>query len=236
MSATVKRLYLHPPLERFWHAIHTLCILLLILTGINLRFPQVHIFGLRIAVNLHNVLGQILTVDFIFWVPYLVITGRYKYYVPRRSRDLVGGLIRQARFYGLDVFRGGSHPFEVTEEHKFNPLQKWAYVGVMFGMVPLLVITGIGLMMPERLDGMTGGYAHLVALVHRLMAYFSAAFVASHIYMATMGYTPFDAFKSMVTGWALEASHEGHGEEPGKAKAEQEADVSSAGAGDRERV
>ncbi len=212
---TVRRLYLHPPFERLWHAVHTLGILLLCFTGAHIHWPESFpLFGsLKTAITVHNVTGAVVAVDFALWIPYILIFKRFKHYLPR-SRDFVGGLIKQAKFYGLDVFRGGEHPFEVTEEQKFNPLQKWAYIGVMFGLVPLLILSGLLLLFPLPLQDVLAavGGMKIVALVHTALAFAAAAFVASHIYMASMGYTVLDAFKSMVTGWALEASHEDHGE------------------------
>lgn len=209
----VKRLYLHPPLERIWHGVHTLGILVLCLTGAHIHWPGAFpLFGrLETAMVIHNVFGILVTVDFALWFPYVLLAGRIKHYIPRR-RDLIAGTLKQAKFYGFDIFRGGGHPFEVTEDQKFNPMQKWAYIGVMFGLVPSLIATGIGLLLPSVSAEMLAplGGIRVLAIAHTLLAFSAAAFVASHLYMATMGYTPLDAFKSMVTGWALEADH-GHG-------------------------
>jgi cytochrome b subunit of formate dehydrogenase len=51
-----------------------------------------------------------------------------------------------------------------------------------------------------------------VAIAHTILAFCAVAFLVAHVYMASMGYTPLDAYKSMVTGWAQEASHEEHAE------------------------
>ena len=47
------------------------------------------------------------------------------------------------------MFKGEKHPFPVTEERKFNPLQKLTYVLAMYVAFPLLIISGIGLLLPE---------------------------------------------------------------------------------------
>jgi thiosulfate reductase cytochrome b subunit len=218
----VKRLYLHPPLERIWHAVHTLGIVMLCLTGAHIHWPEAFpLFGtLATAMTLHNVIGVIVAVDFALWVPYILISRRVRYYLPLK-RDFVGGIIKQAMFYGFNIFRGGHHPFDVTEEQKFNPLQKWAYVGVMFGMVPLLIVTGALLLKPMAFAGAIEavGGMRVVAIAHTVLAFAAAAFVISHLYMASMGYTVLDAYKSMVTGWALEADHSAHAEEEKKGDA-----------------
>ena len=217
----VKRLYLHPPIERVWHAVHTLGILMLCVTGAHIHWPEgFPLFGsLETAMTVHNVFGVAVVVDFALWIPYILVTRLFKHYLPLK-RDFVGGIIKQATYYGLDIFRNGHHPFDVTEEQKFNPLQKWAYIGVMFGMVPLLIVTGVLLLVPMTFAGLIEGIGgmRIVAVAHTALAFAAAAFVASHLYMATMGYTVFDAYKSMVTGWALEADHGTSSDEEAKGK------------------
>jgi thiosulfate reductase cytochrome b subunit len=220
---SVKRLYLHPVLERVWHGVHTLAILTLCLSGAHIHWPEAFpVFGSFLAaVVVHNICGLLVTIDFALWIPYILLTGRFRHYVPLK-RDFVGGLIRQARFYAFEVFRGAPHPFETTVDQKFNPLQKWSYVGVMFGMMPPLILTGIVMMFPGPFASLiaAAGGMQVVAIVHTILAFCAAAFLVAHVYMASMGYTPLDAYKSMITGWAQEESHGEHaeGETGGKAK------------------
>ena len=45
----------------------------------------------------------------------------------------------------------------LTENRKFNPLQKVTYVLAMYVAVPLLIISGIGLLFPEiTINGVLG--------------------------------------------------------------------------------
>jgi thiosulfate reductase cytochrome b subunit len=207
-----RRLYLHPPLERIWHAVHTICILALIVSGVFLRWPELGGQNYRIPVLIHNHFGALLIVDYVLWVFYLFASGRLTHYLPR-GRDLLGGLVAQGLFYGLEVFRGGSHPYEVTEKEKFNPLQKWAYIAVMFGLVPLLCLSGLVLLLPGSFPGLIARVGlGVISTFHAALAFLATAFLINHVYMATMGSSPLEAFRSMVTGWSNEEVH-GEGEE-----------------------
>ena len=69
---------------------------------------------------------------------------------------------KQARFYLYGIMKGEPHPFAATTTDKFNPLQQLAsYLGVMFGLVPLLLITGVLCLYPEVL-----GYGYWMLKVH----------------------------------------------------------------------
>jgi len=64
----MKRIYLHPIPVRIWHWAHAACIVLLILTGIQIRFADsVSVLTLKGAVKAHNVIGWIVAIDFLLW-------------------------------------------------------------------------------------------------------------------------------------------------------------------------
>lgn len=46
-------------------------------------------------------------------------------------------------------YTGEEHPFPATTQSKFNPLQQVAYVGVMYGLLPLLLLTGLLCLYPQ---------------------------------------------------------------------------------------
>lgn len=46
-------------------------------------------------------------------------------------------------------YAGEEHPFPATTQSKFNPLQQVAYVGVMYGLLPLLLLTGLLCLYPQ---------------------------------------------------------------------------------------
>ena len=81
-----KMIYLHPLPVRIWHWINALGIILLCLTGIQIRFPEyANIFGsYRAAIMLHNTAGIIVALSFSTWFFYYSMSARNlgKIYVP----------------------------------------------------------------------------------------------------------------------------------------------------------
>jgi thiosulfate reductase cytochrome b subunit len=211
------RIYLQPTAVRIWHWLNAIGIITLTITGIQIRFPEyVQPLAFQTAVSLHNTAGILVAVSFSFWFFYYAVIARSmaRLYVPTRT-DLQHGLLRQAFYYFFDYFRGGPSPHHPTPENKFNPMQKSAYLAIMFVLVPLVSLTGILLMNVSPLREiilMLGGLKILVA-IHFLLACCLFAFLFTHVYLATLGRTPMAYITPMWTGW--EEVHESdHGSEP----------------------
>lgn len=206
-----KRLYLHPVTERIWHMLHAIIIIGLIVSGAAIHWPEKagNLLGnMRNAVYAHEGLGWFLVFDYLLWFFYNIFSGRVKHYIPQKG-EIPGGAILQIKYYAYGIFVGAPHPISATENNKFNPLQKIAYFKTMFFMMPLLIATGIVFMYHKDLSsfiGMIGGIKW-VAIVHTLVAYYFAAFLLAHLYLATTGSTPLDNYKSIITGWAEEEDH-----------------------------
>ena len=123
-----------------------------------------------------------------------------KYY-PIRSRDLKG-LFLQARYYAYGVFTGGTNPFPATAKEKFNPLQKIAYLSTMLVFTPVIVISGIlysNIMLFRDAILLMGGVRVLDA-IHLVTAYIFFNYLIVHVYMSTMGRTPWSHVLEMFTG------------------------------------
>jgi Ni/Fe-hydrogenase b-type cytochrome subunit len=204
------KIYLQPTPVRIWHWLNAFGIITLIVTGAQIRFPEyVQLFAsYKSAILLHNTAGLVVAASFSLWFFYygLVARNMRKIYVPTRD-DLQHGLLRQAKFYLLTYFLGRPNPHHATPEDKFNPMQKSAYMAIMFVLVPIVALTGILLtnVSPLReLVILIGGLKLLVA-VHFLMACSLIAFLFTHVYLATLGKTPMAYIKPMWTGWEEEA-------------------------------
>lgn len=200
------RIYLTPMPVRIWHWINALGIVTLCITGAQIRFPEYfNLFGsYKATIWLHNAAGIVVSVFYIVWFLYYALIARklLRLYVPSLS-DLKVGLFKQAHYYFFNFFMGGPNPHQVTPDNKFNPLQKTAYMAIMLGLVPLIIITGLLLLNITPLRDwiiMIGGIKIIIAL-HFLIGCSFAAFVISHIYLATLGPTPIEHFKPMWTGW-----------------------------------
>jgi len=210
-------IYLHPTPVRLWHWLNALGIVTLCATGIQIRFPDVlNIFGsYRAAIVLHNTAGLVVAISFSLWFFYYTLGARTisKIYIPVSS-DLKRGLLRQAFFYFFLYFFGCDNPHHPTPDSKFNPLQKSAYLAIMFVLMPLISLTGILLMNVSPLRElvlMAGGLKILVGL-HFLLACSLGAFLFTHVYLTTLGHTPLAHTKSMWTGWEEAEDHGGEAE------------------------
>ncbi len=205
-----QKLYLHPVTERIWHWIHAVLILLLILSGIQIHWPDSFgIFGsFANAISLHNWFGLLLVADFVLWLLYNLISKRISHYILRKE-DLYPGMIVQAKFYAYDIFKNRPHPYAPSENNKFNPLQKMAYFQFMIFMMPLLLISGILYLYPSCFSSFVSfvGGLKVVAIFHYIMAVLFTAFFVAHIYLATTGHTIFADFISMITGYAEKEEH-----------------------------
>jgi thiosulfate reductase cytochrome b subunit len=76
-------LYVHPAPVRVWHWINAVGIVLLVLTGIQIRYVEmVRLFSLEEAVNVHNYIGFVVIANYGLWVAYYFGTGKIKIYFP----------------------------------------------------------------------------------------------------------------------------------------------------------
>jgi len=200
------KVYLQPVPVRIWHWLNALGIVTLCISGAQIRFPEyVEIFGsYRSAILLHNTAGIVVALSFSIWFFYYkIVAGNLgDIYIPKKS-DLTTGLFRQVVFYFFAYFFGAPNPHHATPENKFNPLQKSAYLGIMFVLMPIVSLSGILLMNvgPMReIVLLIGGLKILVA-IHFLSCCSLSAFIFTHVYLATLGSTPMAYLKPMWTGW-----------------------------------
>ncbi len=202
-------IYLHPLPVRIWHWLNALGIVTLCLTGVQIRFPEhANIFGsYRSAILLHNTAGIIVALSFSIWFFYYSMSSRNlaKIYVPD-AQDMKRGLLRQVGFYFFLYFFGRPNPHHATPDNKFNPMQKSAYLAIMFVLMPIVSLTGIFLMnvSPLRELILAAGGLKTLDMLHYLAACSLGAFLFTHVYLTTLGHTPLAHTKSMWTGWEEE--------------------------------
>ena len=210
------RIYLtHMPI-RIWHWINAFSIVILCLTGIQIRFPeQVKIFGtFKATIWLHNTAGITLGVIYLLWAIYYGLWTRtlFRLYFPTVS-DLTDGLKKQSVYYFYTYFKGDPNPHVETPENKFNPVTKLFYVIAMFVMSPLIIVTGILLLNAGPLRDWiiaVGGIKILIG-IHYLVGSALIAFMLLHIYLTTLGTTFFEHYYPMWHGWEKGHTGEQHG-------------------------
>ena len=202
-----ERLYLYPLWIRIWHLTNAILCLLLIVTGLSIQFsnPSV-VVQFKIAVAIHNIAGVLLTLSYLVFFLGNLFTVNGKYYI-FEVKGFITRLMKQFRYYTIGIFRKERPPFPVTMEQKFNPLQQFSYVILMYVLVPLAILSGIGLLYPQiTVNSLLGASGlNLTDLLHITAGFLITVFLCIHIYFCTIGKTPVSNFKSMIDGY-----HESH--------------------------
>ena len=217
-----KLVYLQPTPARIWHWLNALGIVTLCISGAQIRFPEfITICGsYRSAILLHNTAGIVVALSFSIWFFYYkwVSGALTSLYVPKMD-ELSYPLLRQLLFYCYGYFKGASSPFHATPDSKFNPMQKSAYLAIMFVIVPFVSLSGIALLNigPIRQILLMVGGLQILVIVHFLLACILGAFLMTHVYLATLGSTPLAYLKPMWTGWEKVEHHDNIEEQPGLA-------------------
>jgi thiosulfate reductase cytochrome b subunit len=129
--------------------------------------------------------------------------------------SLVNGHIRRDLHIRASEWRP-SHIWHDAKEHarlrfptgaaalRYNVLQKLAYAGVLFVLLPLIILTGLA-MSPGTdaawpwLSAVWGG-RQSARSVHFLVAFGLLGFVAVHVAMVALA-GPFNQVRAMLTGW-----------------------------------
>ena len=201
-----KMIYLNPLTVRIWHWIHAIGITTLCITGAQIRFPEyISLFSYRTAVLIHDFTGIFVCLDWLLWFFYYVFIDKslIKLYVPNMY-DLKTGIIKQMLFYGFNYFKGGPNPHHCTPENKFNPMQKGAYLMIMLTLVPIILLSGLLLLLITPKWMVFLGGVKIVIGLHFLVACCFAAFLFVHMYLATLGHTFWAHIITMITGWEEE--------------------------------
>lgn len=201
---TGEKLYLYPLWLRVWHGINALCIIALIYSGLSLHYSARSLFLMNFesAVNLHNLSGVIVSLNYFVFVLGNLFTKNGKYYRVK-TRGLVKRVKKQAMYYLQGMFNGEEPPFPVSEKRKFNPLQKYSYIIVMYLFVPGVIISGFALLYPETIIDQVFQVSGvmLTAVLHSIIGFFIFIFLLVHLYVASLGKSPLNSYKSIITGW-----------------------------------
>ena len=201
----MQKLYIHPLPVRIWHWINAIGIVLMILTGMQIRYVGlINVVSFRTAVHTHNTIGFILIANFFVWLAYYLTSDRIKAYHPELSpRKHFLGSWRQAYYYGYGIFKGDPNPFHVGIYRKFNPLQSMLYQIIMMLLLPIQFYTGILLWDVKRFSAQVDffGGVRVIDTVHVLIFIFLIFYVLVHIYLGSLGHTRTAHYKAMLTGY-----------------------------------
>ena len=201
-----KSLYLYPVWIRVWHTTNAILFLILIITGISLQFSgtegQKVLISFKPAVSWHNTAAFLLVLNYVVYFIGNLATGNIRHY-RNRSDTLFQDLVKQFNYYRKGMFHDESHPFPVTAESKYNPLQRFTYLLAMYAGMPILIISGSLLFFPELLPKQVFGVSGLLIndLLHIITGFLLTIFMIVHIYTCTLGSKPTSLFKSMINGY-----------------------------------
>lgn len=178
--------------------------IVLILTGLSMQYsnPEYPLIRFDLAVGYHNIAGIAVLAAFLFFVISNLLTTNGRYYMIKRQ-GWIGRIKRQLKYYTFGIFRKDHPPYPVSEAQKFNPLQKFSYVVVMYVLLPIVILTGLALLYPEMIIPTFWGLSgiHITVMLHIISGFSLSVFMVIHIYFCTIGATPWSNFRSMFNGW-----------------------------------
>jgi thiosulfate reductase cytochrome b subunit len=198
------KIYLYPVWVRVWHGVNALSIIVLIATGISMQYsnPDYPIIRFDLAVLFHNIFGVLTAFSYLFFFAANLLTGNAKSYI-LNINGLIDRLIIQSKYYLFGYFKGEPKPFPISRDDKFNPLQKVAYIGTMYMLVPLVIITGIALLFPEMIieNVFEASGIKITAIFHAALGFLISLFLVIHLYVASVGKHPMKNYRSIITGY-----------------------------------
>ena len=196
--------YFYPKWLRLWHALNALLCLTLIITGVSMQYTSRmnEIFRFDVAVTIHNYSGISLTASYFLFLTGNLITRNGRHYKLNR-KGLYRDIKRQFYYYSIGIFKKQQPPFPLNEDHKFNPLQQFSYVVIMYICLPLIFLTGWALLFPEivleKFLGIDG--LQLTDFFHIVLGFLLTLFLIIHVYFITIGIKTSNHFMSIITGW-----------------------------------
>lgn len=184
--------------ERFWHWLQALLIIVLLITGFEIRGTY-SLQGFAFAVELHRVAAWALVILWIFAIFWHFTSGEWRQYIPTLKN--VDAMIR---YYLLGIFTNAPHPFRPSVTRKHNPLQRLAYLFLWVVVSPMIWLSGWLYMYYHSWSGTEiGAWLTLdtVVFVHVLGAFMMLVFLIVHLYLITTGATVLSHLKAMITGF-----------------------------------
>jgi Ni/Fe-hydrogenase b-type cytochrome subunit len=210
------RIYVHPAPVRLWHWLNALGFVLLIITGLQIRYGVLLTLSFKTVVDAHNAIGFVLCANYFVWLLFYLFSDKITVYHPELSPTRhYRNMIRQIVYYGYGIFKGHPNPHHVSAYRKFNALQSMSYQIVMLVLVPVQFYSGLVLWDLQRFAGtveMLGG-ARVVDTIHVVLCIVFMVFILVHVYLTTLGRTASQHIRAMLTGY--EEVDEHHETAPG---------------------
>ncbi len=183
--------------ERFWHWTQMALIFILLFSGAGIHGFH-HWVSFENLVYTHVLAAIGLMVLWVFAIFWHLTTGSWRHYLPTTN-----GLLRVARYYAWDIFKGEDHPYRKHFWRKHNPLQALSYLGLKLFVFPLLWLSGLAYLLYGLWSNgpFTNSALEWVAWTHTAGAFVMAAFIIIHVYLLTTGHSFVEHVRPMITGY-----------------------------------
>lgn len=175
---------------RAWHWVHGLCMVLLVLTGLQLRLPDLApIFANFLnAVNLHNLSGTVLILDYVFWITYHLWKRQFTMRFLIWPRGFFKDTSDMLHYYGYLIFTGGGIPESFRRYAPYDPIERGFFLTLMLVIVPVQIVSGVLLLYMTSLMPVIRllGGLRMVDAVHLLAGYLFISSMIAHMYFHTL--------------------------------------------------
>lgn len=197
-QGALHREMVYPAFIRTTHWTNALLFVVLIITGLSIRYQGLlGTMDMKTAVWLHDAAGCLLVLNFAVFLIQELRSGDIRQYLPR-ANGLGSRLLLQARYYLFGIFTGADKPFAITPQARFNPLQQVAYLAMFILGMPVLIASGLLLLLPGEYTWLS---RQCLATLHAALAFIYMLFMIVHLYLASTGASPGLLIKGMITGY-----------------------------------
>jgi thiosulfate reductase cytochrome b subunit len=154
--------------------------------------------SLATARNWHLFFAWVFVLNGVAYVAYTVFSGHLRRDLMPRKDELrgIGGSLKDHLLL--------RHPAGAAAARRYNVLQNLAYLSVVFVVLPLLVLAGLG--MSPRLNALFGGWVDILGgrqsarTLHFAAAFLLVAFVVVHVFEVIVTGL-WNNLRSMITGY-----------------------------------
>jgi Ni/Fe-hydrogenase b-type cytochrome subunit len=228
-----KLVFRHRLSTRIWHWVNAVAIFVMLMSGLMIsnahprlywgqfganmdhawlelpRFPGwatiPSTYNLALARHWHLAFAWVLAFGLLGYLLWSLVNGHLKKDVALSRAEVA------PKHLWEDIKKHARFDFH-EEEARYNPLQKITYSLVLFGLIPLAIMTGLTLS-----PGMNAAWPWLIDLfggrstarsLHFLAASGIAAFIVVHLLLVILA-GPINEIRSMITGWFTLAERKG---------------------------
>lgn len=191
MAERGERYLKHDLAERLLHWVMAVTVIMLILTGLYIRFPGILPFdGMNSARSIHFISMYVLVFTTIAHIYHTFkLEFKNEIFCPSDFK----GLIEIIKYY---TFLSD----ELPRFEKYNAIQKLSYHGVWI-LIIIQAVTGFAMYWPDKLMWLTSNLGGVMALriLHNFVSYVFICFIMVHVYMVFLAGVK--TVTAMITGY-----------------------------------